>query len=351
MLFSLRMVVFASLCSFVLLTFACSQAPSGSTQQEKGPKSHTEKTTGTKESQLEKPFPSEYPQQESIEESHQDAGFSESSRQEFHTPDNLTSEAAPEKKSRCKSTETTITCQHNTASFQVGKIIKLPRRVYWQNPVGTPPSGGWPVAIMFQGSLFSSRLNWLGFKNGPLGIYHQVRTLKGLLEAGYTVLTPVAHLSGTTFWETNIPPYSINWKIAPDHLFMEAIFAGIKNGVFGSVNEKKMFALGISSGGYMSSRMAVAYPGRFSALAIHSASYATCSGPLCSVPALPADHPPTLFLHGRLDLIVPIRTMEAYAQKLQAQKTKVAKEIDPKAGHEWISTSPQKIVDWFAKYR
>jgi len=79
---------------------------------------------------------------------------------------------------------------------------------------------------------------------------------------------------------------------------MLAILSEINNpnGIFGHLNNKNKFATGISSGGCMTSRMAVSYEGEFRALAIAAGSYATCGGILCVIPIfLPRDHPPTLF--------------------------------------------------------
>ena len=101
-----------------------------------------------------------------------------------------------------------------------------------------------------------------------------------------------------------------SWMITVD------LFDELDAGTFGPVDPRRMYATGISSGGYMSSRMADAYPGRFRALAIQSASYAWCSGPACTIPTLPEDHPPTLFLHGALDLTVPLYTMDLYHDEL-----------------------------------
>ena len=96
----------------------------------------------------------------------------------------------------------------------------------------------------------------------------------------------------------------------------------------------------------MTSRMAVSYRGRFRALAVHSASYATCSA-VCLVPTLPADHPPTLFLHGLLDPVVPVVTMEPYRTALLRDGRDVKAVINPTASHEWIPEGPKAVTDWF----
>ena len=96
----------------------------------------------------------------------------------------------------------------------------------------------------------------------------------------------------------------------------------------------------------MTSRLAVSYSGLFRALAVHSGSYATCSS-LCILPALPADHPPTLFLHGLLDPLIPVSTMEQYRDALSRDGREVQTVINRAASHEWIPEGPQAVTDWF----
>ncbi|MCA9717109.1 MAG: hypothetical protein KC468_20715 [Myxococcales bacterium] len=247
--------------------------------------------------------------------------------------------------SKCEQTPTAIICPKETVELEVGLLIT--RDVHWQVPSGEPPPGGWPIAFMFQGSLFTSELNWVGQLDGPFGMYYQVLTLKRLLDAGYAVITPEAHAEGSTFWDTNVPPFSSNWELSPDHDFMLAIFDAIDQGTFGPLNSDIMYATGISSGGYMTSRMAVSYPGMFTALAIQSASYATCSGPLCSVPPLDGGHPPTLFLAGGEDPLIPISTVYTYRDALVDAGVETEVIVDPAAGHEWIEAAPDAVLGWF----
>ena len=97
----------------------------------------------------------------------------------------------------------------------------------------------------------------------------------------------------------------------------------------------------------MTSRMAISYPGKFRALAVHSGSFAKCAGPLCQVPELPADHPPTLLVHGDQDSIVPLDTMRAYERQLKDQGLEVDTEVVAGAGHEWLEVSVTRIPAWF----
>ena len=251
----------------------------------------------------------------------------------------------------CEETPDQITCRRQTIELFSG-IGGLERRtVHYQLPLGDPPDGGWPVVFMFQGSFFPADLNWIGRTSDPIGLYYQVETLMRLLDAGYAVITPEAHLSGTTYWDTNIAPWNIAWDGAPDDLLMKELFAMVEGGDFGPLSTEAWYATGISSGGYMTSRMAVSYPGRFRALAIHSASYATCAGSVCVVPlSLPDDHPPTAFLHGRLDAIVPIWTMNPYEERLSDNGVPTRVIVDDSAGHEWFEASPDGVVDWFEQH-
>ena len=119
------------------------------------------------------------------------------------------------------------------------------------------------------------------------------------------------------------------------------------DGTFGPLDASHRYAMGISSGGFMTSRMAVSYAGSFRALAIASGSYATC-GTSCTLPAtLPADHPPTLFLHGAADQTVPLSIMTPYRDKLVAEGRVVDTVINMDAGHEWLPEAKTAVPAWF----
>jgi poly(3-hydroxybutyrate) depolymerase len=183
----------------------------------------------------------------------------------------------------------------------------------------------------------------------PFGGWNQCHVLRALLDAGFAVITPKTRADGSTYWDTNIAPFASDWTSSDDHHLMLSIFEGIAVGRFGPLDPGHWYATGISSGGYMTSRMAVSYSGKFRALAIASASYATCAGAYCPVPAmLPADHPPTLFLHGEQDSTVPISTMRSYRDGLEAQHIENRVVTDPNVGHAWLDVAPAEVLAWFA---
>src|SRR5689334_14227169 len=113
-----------------------------------------------------------------------------------------------------------------------------------------------------------------------------------------------------------------------------------------------MHATGISSGGYMTSRMAISYTPYFRSLVIESASYCICSGALCYIPDdLPTNHPPTLFLHGELDPVVPVFTMWMYEERLDSMDIPTAAIVSDLATHQWIEEAPDAVYQWFEKWK
>jgi dienelactone hydrolase len=239
--------------------------------------------------------------------------------------------------SRCTVSDTTVNCPPIITSL-------LGRDVYWQTPSSPAPAAGYPAVIVYQGSFFPPSATWGEVPTSTLfGGFQQARMQALLLEKGFTVIAPSA--LGGVAWQTNS---GLAWDSSSDKTFIDALLDGMRTGTFGPVDLSHLYATGISSGGYMTSRMAVSYPGVFRALAIQSGSYATCAGIACVLPAsLPAQHPPTRFLHGRADLTVPLSTAEAYQQALVAQGFEADLVIDDAAGHEWLTVSPERILEWF----
>lgn len=253
--------------------------------------------------------------------------------------------------SRCTETASSIHCAHHTLVISPGGLGLGNRDVHWQVPLGEAPDGGWPVVLMFQGSFFSADTFWDEVSTAPYGGWSQCHVTRALLDRGFAVISPKTRYGGNYYWDTNVVGFSETWGTTDDHHLMLGIFDGIASGKFGPVSATHWFATGISSGGYMTSRMALSYPGKFRALAVVSASWATCAGALCSIPSpLPADHPPTLFLHGERDDIVPIATMRSYADALTAQSTEIRVVTDADAGHAWLDVSPVEVPGWFAAH-
>jgi poly(3-hydroxybutyrate) depolymerase len=241
----------------------------------------------------------------------------------------------PSGQGRCTVTSTSVDCAHTISS--IGG-----RQVYWQVPVGPPPAAGWPAVIVYQGSYVGPDLTWSGTSSLPLGGINQILMQALLLDNGFAVLAPTT--SNGCCWDTNFPGYDTS----SDATLIPVLLAEIAKGsTFGPIDTKRLYATGISSGGFMTSRMAVSYEGHFAALAIQSGGYATCSASPCTIPALPADHPPTLFLHGAMDTVVPVSFAQDYHARLIAQATETKIIIDPNANHQVLAATADAVVCWF----
>ena len=240
-----------------------------------------------------------------------------------------------------------LACSHQWVTLD-GRLVS------YQTPLGAPPPGGWPVVYFFQGSFFPAELIWSASPASPLELFGaraQTTTVKRLLDGGYAVVAPNAHFLGTFAWDTNLPPWAYAWTLSPDHHFMLEIFEAVTAGALGPLSATEWYATGVSSGGYMASRMGISYPDRFRALAIAAASYATCGGAACVVPELDGTHPPVLFVHGALDPVVPLWTMDLYRDRLSAAGVDNRALVNPDFPHGWIPEAPDAVLAWFRLHR
>lgn len=237
-----------------------------------------------------------------------------------------------------------ISCPCDKKSFAVNFIES--RQVLYRLPSGPAPKKGFPVVFLFQGSYFP--VEFSRTSDLPFGGFHEVRLIQKLLDHGFAVVAPRARFR--LGWETNMPSMN-GYHGTSDYKFMAMILKSIYEGEFGKLDPYSLYATGISSGGYHSSRMAIEFPDIFKAIAIHSASYATFLGPLTpSIPALPLNHPPTLFIHGAQDKIVPMDTTLPYIQKLYEAGVEQKMIESANEGHAWFSFSPDAITKWFLSH-
>lgn len=231
----------------------------------------------------------------------------------------------------------------NYQSTRVGDGTLRGRPVKFQVPKGVAPPGGWPAVVLFQGSFFPVKF---GRPSEQYGLENEARLIELLLQEGFAVIAPRAIVG--LGWQTNVLPFSFLYKLTSDYLMMKRLLAAGENGEFGAIDMTNLFATGISSGGYQSSRVGEAFPGKFRALAIHSASYATCLGPLCNIPEkFSSNHPPTLLISGDADKLVPSQTAVDYYESLKENKIEAKLRIKKGGRHTWFSSSPGLIVNWF----
>ena len=130
--------------------------------------------------------------------------------------------------SRCRVATELAECDHETLELPVGDLVT--RQVHFQTPADPAPAGGWPVVVFFQGSFFSSGRTWSAEPGAGFGAYALVRTFAALLDAGYAVVAPEAHVGGNTFWDTNVPPFTVAWEASGDHRLMLELVDAIEAG-------------------------------------------------------------------------------------------------------------------------
>lgn len=252
--------------------------------------------------------------------------------------------------SRCTETHYYFAPSELICSYRVTKIPSswlTTRDVLWQLPLGEAPAGGWPVVLVYQGSLYP--VEFSRKSTALYGGYYELQTIRKLLDSGYAVLAPRAAADLAWFTNTLSPFTPYEWTT--DFGFLNNVFSAIKRGQFGPLNTAREYATGISSGGYNTSRMALTWPGQFKALVVHSASWATCGGSLCVLPLyMPTTHPPTKFLQGFLDPLAPWWTMQIYYDRLLYEGIETEQLTMPMGGHEWFSVSPAAVVDWFDRH-
>lgn len=239
-----------------------------------------------------------------------------------------------------------LRCQYRTQQVPTGGLGT--RTVEYQLPDGTPPPGGWPAVLWYQTGVFPNY--WNGNSTMLAGLQYESQLFAKLLDAGYAVIAPTVNQARLLqYWDTNAYGVDVSqpYTDTEDYRVLTAVFDGLGAGQFGPINTRRLYATGMSSGGYNTSRMAVSFPGRFRALIIQSASYATCNGSTCTLPTqLPTNHPPTLFLHGADDSIVPPATMQLYYDRLRAMGVEVRQRLEPGVRHSILPSAPQEVLDW-----
>jgi len=232
------------------------------------------------------------------------------------------------------------------------------RKVLHQTPTGTAPDGGWPVVLFFHGWYLTPESTFTASSSDSYGLFNKAKTASTLLSQGYAIIAAQASQSNADAWYTNVSPWALDppsaYNSSGDGVLLEQIVEGFGNGAFGvgccTLND--VHAVGFSSGAYMTSRMAFLYPGLFRSLSIQSGSYYYCGGSNCPTPASDDDpylklHPPTLFLHGADDQIVPPDTSLAYYQNLLNNWNRVtSRYTEAGKGHQWIDSAPTHIPNW-----
>eukprot|EP01052_Picozoa_sp_SAG31_P032673 SAG31_NODE_3605_length_4077_cov_12.386124_2_plen_190_part_00 len=187
----------------------------------------------------------------------------------------------------------------------------------------------------------------------------QAETVRGLLDSGFAVVTPDA-LGRLAYWQTNMNRYAVAdlavWTESEDHRFVMELLQLVGSGRYGPVDASRISAIGFSSGGYMTSRMAVNYPFEFKAFVVVGGSYYYCAGSCTDdiadrVPErVWQNHGPMLFLHGGSDGTVPTATSELYHQRLLRYNVTTRRHVQLDLGHAWVDNSAAEVTRWLMEH-
>lgn len=234
-------------------------------------------------------------------------------------------------------------------------ILSDNRTFYLKTPAINPP---YPVIIAIHGRGQSAQA-FLSKEKGTETFPHerQGQFTEDALAAGYAVLIPDSGIpfcgkDGAKQWH-----YSEN---SEDVKFFGEIFDYIQNNP--QLNGNRVYVAGISSGGFMTSRLAMRFSDKIKAVYINSAGdadmseqYETkgilkCNSTVTfdkSVPIVPKNHPKALIIHGDADGLVPFEMDELYAQGLQNAGVEHEFIAVPGGTHTWFVEYNNKILDWF----
>ena len=151
------------------------------------------------------------------------------------------------------------------------------------------------------------------------------------------------------------------WNISEDHILLRELMEKFSKGSLGfKIDVGSMHAVGFSSGGFMTSRMAFSYSGLFKSLSIVSGGYYNCLPPINNCPdddytddahrEVIKFHPPTQLLHGSDDKTVPVDLAQRYHANLVENSMQPTRLITTDQGHTWIKGSVEAVIEWIEKY-
>ena len=220
------------------------------------------------------------------------------------------------------------------------------RRVLWQQPATPAPSGGYPVIFVLHGTVQRADA-W--FSGSDPWSTAQATFTTAALERGLLVVAPESRRPlfwGPRAWDA----FAATVDTSIDLPFFQDIFIWLETL---PVNLSTTYCIGFSSGAFMTSRLARAFPARFTAVAIHSGADATATrltwlGPIldCTKPLhFPPGYPPTMVIHGRYDDVVPALCGINLYGELQRHGIP-SQLVLAENGHVWQTAHNQGILTW-----
>lgn len=231
------------------------------------------------------------------------------------------------------------------------------RRFLWESPDPPPPDDGYPVLLVLHGATQYAETWFLsgigGLKSSLIWGKRQTDFVKKALEEGFFIVAPDSKRPvkiGPKAWDY----FSNNSNESIDLPFFQDIFNWLANSSL-PVNPNRIYCIGFSSGGFMTSRIAHHFGAKCCAVAIHSGGNADLYDSHFFYHSLKnnininisKNHPPTLIIHGGKDRLLSIDFGINYYNELQKAEIKSHYLINPYGHHIWQSIFNKQILQWF----
>ena len=213
-----------------------------------------------------------------------------------------------------------------------------------------PDAGGpHPVIVALCGRTQSGMAYCTGSILGRLSGQHAFA--RRALELGYAVVAPnptTPRCEGVYQWD-----YTETDPNRSDNLFLKRVIDWIKSGKDFPVRKDRIYVVGISSGGFMASRLAQLFADDIAKVVIRSAGNANDMSiegrrciPVWGGPHEVKRHPPTMLIHGVRDRLVPVRMSDQYEASLKRAGVEVVYIRAAGKGHRWFTDYDDRIFEF-----
>lgn len=226
------------------------------------------------------------------------------------------------------------------------------RRFLWQYPNSPPPSNGYPVLFVLHGASQDAEA-WFEYPGGLLWKGRQTRFVDDALLNGFCVIAPDSLYPvtpGPKAWDV----FATTLNQSLDLPFFADLLQWIITAPV-NLDCNRVYCIGFSSGGFMTSRLAHYFGPLFTAVAVHSGANADFitlgdQGPEfdCISPQnFSLDHPPCLIIHGGKDHLVPPECGLKFYEELQRGGIDSHLLFCAWGRHIWLSWYNAAIFEWF----
>ncbi|MFW6121074.1 MAG: prolyl oligopeptidase family serine peptidase, partial [Petrotogales bacterium] len=225
------------------------------------------------------------------------------------------------------------------------------RRFLWEAPNSSPPEEGYPVLFVMHGGTQHADV-W--FRQN-LFSKRQSKFVTKALEKGFFIVAPDSERpepKERKRWDYTAETFNDSLDLP----FIQDIINWLNDSSPINIDNSRLFCIGISGGGLMTSRIAHFFGSVFKAVAVLSGGNADfVSVPRWGLPKFDvtspqnfsSNHPPTLVIHGARDRLVPVEAGVHFFEELQNAAIRTHLLLNSKGGHSWQWLFNDKIIEWF----